>query len=114
MPTHLRPRTDESRSSLAPTCILVALSLILVFVSILVDIELSVTTASSGSAAVVEQVNRAGKTNRLPMFPAFGQNILNPPVGIWIPDQELLDGCEAVVSPLAGSTLTQMAGRCLS
>ena len=114
MPTNLRPRTDESRSSLAPTYILVALGLILAFVSILVDIELSVTTDSSGSAAVVEQVNRAGKTNRLPVFPAFGQNILNPPAGIWISDQELLDGCEAVVSPLAGSTLTQMAGRCLS
>lgn len=113
MPTHSRPRTDESRSSLAPTCILVALSLILAFVSILVDIELSVTTASSGSA-VIELVDRAGKANRLPMFPAFGQNILNPPVGTWIPDQELLDGCEAVVSPLAGFTLTQMAGRCLS
>ena len=81
MPTNLRLRTDESRSSLAPTYILVALSLILAFVSILVDIELSVTTDSSGSAAVVEQVNRAGKTNRLPVFPAFGQNILNPPRG---------------------------------
>ena len=114
MPTHLRPQTDESRSSLAPTYILGALILILAFISILVDIELSVTTASSGSPAAVEKVNRAGKANRLLMFPAFGQNIFNPPVGIWIPDQELLDGCEAVVSPLAGSTLTQMAGRCLS
>jgi hypothetical protein len=86
----------------------------LAFVSILVDIELWVTTDSSGSAAVVEQVNRAGKANRLPVFPASGQNILNPSVWIWVSDQELLDVCEAVVSPLADSTLTQMAGRCLS
>jgi hypothetical protein len=113
MPTHLRPQTDESRSSLAPTYILGALSLILAFISILVDIELSVTTPS-GSPAAVENVNRAGKANRLLTLPTIGRNILNPPVRIWASDQELFDGCEALASPLAHSPLAQMAGRCLS
>jgi hypothetical protein len=114
MPKHLWLRTDESRSSLVPTYIVGAFSLILAFISIFVGIELSVTTASSDAAAAVENVNRAGKADRLPTFPAFGRNIVNPPMGILAPDQELFDGCEALASPLTRSPLAQMAGRCLS
>jgi hypothetical protein len=114
MPTHVCPRIDEPRSSLAPTYIVCAFSVVLALIAIFVGIELSVTTASSDAAAAVENVNRAGKADRLPMFSAFGRNIVNPPKGVWAPDQELFDGCEALASSLAHSPLAQMAGRCLS
>jgi hypothetical protein len=115
MPTHVCPRIDEPRSSLAPTYIVGAFfSVVLAFIAIFVGIELSVTTASSDAAAAVENVNRAGKADRLPMFSAFGRNIANPPKGVWALDQELFDGCEALASSLAHSPLAQMAGRCLS
>ena len=118
MPTHVSPRTDESRSPLAPASpYVVGASVIFAFICIFVGIEPSVTTASSassGSAAAVEKVNRTGKANRLPLFPAFGRNNVNPPMGARAPDQELFDGCESLVSALVRSPLGQMAGRCLS
>src|SRR5271165_5416171 len=117
MPTHVSPRTDESRSSLAPASpYVVGASVIFAFISIFVGIEPSVTTASSASSgsAAVEKVNRAGKANRQPLFPVFGRNTVNPPMGAQAPDQELFDGCESLVSALVRSPLGQMAGRCLS
>jgi hypothetical protein len=114
MPTHVCPRIDEPRWSLAPSCIVGTFSVVLAFIAIFVGIELSVTTASSDAAAAVENVNRAGKADRLPMFSTFGRNIVNPPKGGWAPDQELFDGCEALASPLTRSPLAQIAGRCLS
>jgi len=112
MPTHISPRTSECRSSLAPASLYVA-GAFFGFISFFIGIEPSVTTASSGSAAV-EKVNRTGKANRLPLFPAFGRKPVNGLMGPRARDQELSDGCEALASPLAHSPLAQMAGRCLS
>jgi hypothetical protein len=94
-------------------------SVLLAIVSIVIGIEVSVATASSGAAPSVEIVNRALKGNRLPLVPALHRNPVNQPPRVNLrlmpaPDGGLADGCESLVSPLARSPLAQIAGRCLS
>jgi hypothetical protein len=94
-------------------------SVLLATVSIVIGIEVSVATASSGAAPSVEIVNRALKGNRLPLVPALDQNPVSGPLEVNVPrvaapDGGLADGCESLVSPLARSPLAQIAGRCLS
>jgi hypothetical protein len=93
-----------------------------------VGVDVSTTTAATGGDPGVQTVNRALKADRLPMKPAFRlpaipasksrRNAGNEPVEIEIPGatprQELLDGCEPLVSPIGQSPLAQVAGRCVS
>jgi hypothetical protein len=86
---------------------------------ILIGIEVSVATASSGAAPSVEIVDRARKGDRLPLLPAFHRNAGNRPLErnvprIPAPDASLPDGCESLASPLARSSLAHVAARCLS
>ena len=91
-------------------------SVLLAIVSIVIGIEVSVATASSGAAPSTEIIKC---THRLPVVPALHQNPVNrsPEVNlprILAPDQDLAYGCESLASPLAHSPLAQIAGRCLS
>jgi len=94
---------------------------LLAIVSIVIGIEVSVATASSGAAPSTEIINRTQKGDRLLLVPALHRNPVNRPpevslprMHILAPDQDLADGCESSVSPLARSPLAQIAGRCLS
>src|SRR5262245_18884952 len=94
-------------------------SVLLAIVSIVIGIEVSVATASSGAVPSTEIVNRAQKGDRLPVAPALHQNPVNRPPEVNLPrtsapDRGLADGCESLASPLAHSPLAQIAGRCLS
>ena len=94
-------------------------SVLLATVSIVIGIEVSVATASSGAAPSAEIINRALKGNRLPLVPALHQNPVSGPLEVNVPrvaasDGGLADGCESLASPLARSPLAQIAGRCLS
>ena len=94
-------------------------SVFLAIVSIVIGIEVSVATASSGAAPSTEIINRTQKGDRLPVVPALHQNSVNRPPEVNLPrilapDQDLADGCESLASPLAHSPLAQIAGRCLS
>ena len=110
MPTHVLPRIDDSRSLiLASRYLLGACSVAFVFVSILAGTELSVTASSLDPLAAIEKVNRSGKSNRLPVFPA-----VDAPGAVRALDQQLFEGCEGAASSLSGSLLVRMAVRCLS
>jgi len=92
-------------------------SVLLATVSIVIGV--SVATASSGAAPSVEIVNRGLKGNRLPLVLALHQNSVSEPLEVNVPrvpapDGGLADGCESLASPLARSSLAQIAGRCLS
>ena len=92
-------------------------SVFLAIVSIVIGIEVSVATASSGAAPSTEIINRTQKGDRLPVVPALRQNPVNRPPEVnlpRIPDQDLADGCESLASPLAHSPLAQIASRCPS
>jgi hypothetical protein len=94
-------------------------SVLLAIVSIVVGIEVSVATASSGAAPSTKIINRAQKGDRLPVVPALHQNPVSRPPEVNLaripaPDQNLADCCESLASPLAHSPLAQVAGRCLS
>jgi len=94
-------------------------SVLLAMASIVMGIEVSVATASSGAAPSVEIVNRAQKGNRLPLVPGLHQNPVSRQLEVNLPrvpapERDLADGCESLVSPLARSPLAQIAGRCLS
>ena len=94
----------------------------------LLGVDVSTTTAATTSDPGVQTVNRALKADRLPMQPAFRlptipasksrRNAGNEQIEIEIPGatprQELLDGCEPLVSPIGQSPLAQVAGRCVS
>ena len=107
MPTHFAFRSQAS------ACFIGVCSMVLASAFVFVGIELSGPTISSNTAAKNERVNRVGKTDRLPRISAF-RNVVKPAMGVLDPNQKLVDGCEALASPLAGSPLAQMAGRCVS
>src|SRR6516165_618678 len=88
-------------------------SVFLAIVSIVIGIEVSVATASSGAAPSTEIINRTQKGDRLPVAPALRQNPINRPPEVNLPRMQA-DGCESLASPLAHSPLAQIAGRCLS
>jgi hypothetical protein len=93
-------------------------SVLLAIVSIVIGIEVSVATASSGTGPSVEIMNRARKGDRLPLVPAFHRNAVKGPLEVNVlripaPDQGLAEGCESLASPLAHSPLAHIAGRCL-
>ena len=88
-----------------------------------IGLELSATNAWSvmdpAALAVKHQVDRSLKGDRLPLLPESARkNAVNGPVEIQPPRtparQELLDGCEPIVSAIAQSPLSRVAGRCVS
>ena len=88
----------------------------------LMGLEVSAKTAwSRPDSAPQLTVNRALKADRLPLVPdaKARKNAVNGPIEIRVPrapqpKQELLDGCELIVSAIARSPLSQVPGRCLS
>jgi hypothetical protein len=94
-------------------------SVLLAIVSIVIGIEVSVATASSGAATSTEIINRTQKGDRLPVVPALHRNPVNRPPEVNLPRMRILapdlaDGCEPLASPLAHSPWAQIVGRCLS
>jgi hypothetical protein len=120
MKTHLSPQAGQTQRMrhdcpyAVGTC-----TVIFAVVSIFVGIEVSVSAAWSGTASAAQIVDRTGKGDRLPLIPAFHPNERSLPVEINVtrtpdPDQQLLDGCESLASPLSHSLSAQIAGRCVS
>jgi hypothetical protein len=92
---------------------------------LVIGLELSATNAWSGVDSMTprtkaQQVDRSLKGDRLPLVPESARkNAVNGPTEIQprrAPParQELLDGCEPIVSTIAQSPLSRVAGRCLS
>lgn len=91
----------------------------LVIFSAIIGLELSVATAHSGGAISRETVNRTQKGDRLPLVTAFHRDAVNQLLEIKVqhapnPELKLADGCEALVSALAHSPWSNVAGRCVS
>ena len=78
----------------------------------LIGLEVSATTAP--------MVERALKSDRLPLVPVKSRNAIkgpietNAPAATPAPKPRLLDGCEPMVSAIGQSPLAQVAGRCVS
>jgi hypothetical protein len=97
---------------------LIACSLTLAIILILISIKVSAATVWSGITASKETINLARKGDRLPLVLASDPNPTNRPIEVNAPrlsvQHSLPDGCEALASPLARSTLAHIAGRCVS
>jgi hypothetical protein len=84
-----------------------------------IGLEVSATTASPAPKQVQQLVDRALKGDRLPLVPEKARkNAVNGPHELAprapAARQELLDGCESIVSAIAQSPLSQVPGRCVS
>jgi hypothetical protein len=83
-----------------------------------VGLEVSATTA--GMERAPHLVNRSLKGDRMPLIPeSVRRNAVNGPKDVQpvrapVRQEVLLDGCEAIVSPIAQSPLSQVPGRCVS
>ena len=97
---------------------LIACSLVVAIVSILISIKVSAATVWSDVAPSKETIDPARKGDRLPLLLASDPNPAGPPIVVNVPrisvQRSLPDGCEALASPLARSTVAQIAGRCVS
>ena len=85
--------------------------------SFLVGLEVSATTAAPSVERAAPAINRALKSDRLPLLPGNSGNAVNGPVQIKAPPTAkpvLLDGCEAIVSVIGQSPLARIAGRCVA
>jgi hypothetical protein len=89
----------------------------------LVATSLPFSAASSSPALapagdIVQSVNRSSKGDRLPGPAADPQRSNQPkstPVKTLQEDKhQRMEGCDPLVSPLAGSTLSQKVGRCIA
>ena len=96
---------------------LIACSLVLAIISIFISIKVSAATVWSGVAPSSETINRARKGDRLPLV-LVDPTRANRPIEVNVSrpsvQHRLPDGCEALASPLARSTVAHIAGRCLS
>ena len=86
--------------------------------SFLIGLEVSATTAAP-SLEPSAFVNRALKGDRLSLAPIQSRNFSNGTVGTTAPRapaprQELLEGCEPIVSAIGQPPLSRVPGRCLS
>ena len=85
-----------------------------------IGLKVSATTASPAPKQVQQMVDRTLKGDRLPLVPEKARkNAVNGPHELLAPrapvaKQELLDGCESIVSAIAQSPLSQVPGRCVS
>ena len=86
----------------------------------LLCLELSATsTASASFSRGAPLVNRALKSDRLPLVSIKSRNAVNGPAEMQpapapAPKPRLLDGCEPIVSAIGQTPLAQVAGRCVS
>jgi hypothetical protein len=98
--------------------LLIARSLVVAIISILISITGSAATVWSGVAPSKEIINRAQKSDRLPLVIASDRSPANRTIEVNVPhlsvQHGLPDGCEAMTSPLARSTVAHIAGRCVS
>lgn len=86
-----------------------------------IGLEVSATTASPAPKQVQQMVDRTLKGDRLPLVPEKARrNAVNGPHEMLAPrapaarQEQLLDGCESIVSAIAQSPLSQVPGRCVS
>ena len=85
--------------------------------SFFIGLEVSATTAAPALQQSAPTVNRTLKADRQQLVPVNNRNAVNdsrenrPAVA---PRQELLDGCEPVISTIGQSPLSRVAGRCVS
>ncbi len=101
------------RSNFLAGCVSGALAV----ASVLVGLEVSATTAPASTERATPTVNRALKSDRMPLPPAQNRNSVNGPGGIKPPpitNPVLLVGCEPVVSAIGQPPLSKIAGRCVS
>lgn len=86
--------------------------------SFFIGLEVSATTAAPAPQQSGPMVNRTLKADRQPMAPTKNRNAVNDTREIKAPAaaprQELLDGCEPVVSTIGQSPLSRIPGRCVS
>jgi hypothetical protein len=98
--------------------LLIACSLVVAIISIFISIKVSAATVWSGVAPSSETINHARKADRLPLVLASDPNPAGRPIEVNVPSlslqHSLPDGCEALASPLARSTVAHIAGRCVS
>ena len=90
---------------------------VLAVASFFVGLEVSATTAAPALQQNGPMVNRTLKADRQPMAPAKNRNAVNDSRDIKAPAaprQELLDGCEPVISTIGQSPLARIPGRCVS
>ena len=86
----------------------------------LIGLEVSATTAAPSAGQTTLTINRALKSDRMPVVPVKSHNAVNgpaetnAPTGTPVPKPRLLDGCEPMVSAIGQSPLAQIAGRCVS
>jgi hypothetical protein len=94
----------------------------LVALLLITGLGMSDLTARSAVDRSEQTVNRAPKSDRLPLVPAIDLRVGNQPLELRAPrtstpetsHAKLPDGCEAVVSSIANAELAHIAGRCVS
>jgi hypothetical protein len=98
--------------------LLIACSLVVAIISVLISIKVSAATVLSGVTPAKETINPARKGDRLPLVLASDPNPANRAIEVDVlrlsVRHGLPDGCEALASPLARSTVAQIARRCVS
>jgi hypothetical protein len=85
--------------------------------SFFVGLEVSATTAAPALQQNGPLVNRTLKADRQQLVPVKNRNAVNDSRDIKLPAaprQELLDGCEPVISTIGQSPLSRVPGRCVS
>jgi hypothetical protein len=97
--------------------LLIACTLLVAVVSMLIGIKASAASLWSGAAFSQQNINSARKDDRLPLQlaseagPARRIEANAPRLSV---ERGLPDGCEAVASSLTRTTVSQIAGRCVS
>jgi hypothetical protein len=90
---------------------------VLALASFFISLEVSATTAAPSLQQSAPVVNRTLKSDRHQLTPVRNRNAVNGPLQIKVPvapTQELLDGCEPVISTIGQSPLARIPGRCVS
>ena len=89
------------------------LGLALTLAVVAIGLKISATPAWSASDTALQSINRTLKGDRSPLLPVRmgDRSATSLPVGP-VAVQELLDGCEPVVSSILDSPLTRVAGGC--
>jgi hypothetical protein len=87
---------------------------VLMLMCVFVALRVSAATAGSRTAPTLAIVDRTGKSDRLPLLYTGNRSLETYDTRVPGFTQELIDGCESVVSALSHSPLSQIAGRCVS
>ena len=124
MPAHFSIQAGSRRSTCGNAeLIFRIMSAVAITLSMTVDLEVSFASGQSGfesSGHFSRQVvNRIQKGNRLLEASAFQLTVMKKTRDVTSPrvpfvNLKLLEGCDALVSPLADSRLARVAARCVS